>query len=398
LTAFGLSGMLGCMNMRNTEGRHGAGGGSRLPLRVLVSAGALMVSLLVAEVVLRVLDLPRFSAGHEETRRFMLTDERVDGMPVYLNYPGRITFTYADNPRGYFDSRNALHHEVNAAGFRGREFGVKSPSTSRIAFLGDSFTFGEGVRLEHTYPEVTARALRGEACNLGVGGYNTTQAVKLLKLIGLGLAPDAVVLGYVPNDAEPPLFDLDPATGQPVRRNREADIEAEGSPQRPPATTLCRLRVAQLVWRAWNGARLTRQTEAHYLSLYADGSEGWRESERALRELMGLCRENGIPCVVVMFPILHALSDRHPFAGIHHQVCAVVRAEGGHFVDLLPALKGTRASEFWVHATDQHPNERVHAIAGELVAEALRAVLGSSRQQSKAADRDRVETVPREPR
>jgi len=40
--------------------------------------------------------------------------------------------------------------------------------------------------------------------------------------------------------------------------------------------------------------------------------------------------------------------------------------------DVLPLLKGRDVSKLWVHPTDQHPNERVHAVAGKLVAEALR--------------------------
>ena len=89
-----------------------------------------------------------------------------------------------------------------------------------------------------------------------------------------------------------------------------------------------------------------------------------------------MCGESGIPCVVVMFPILHELSDRHPLADVHRQVGDAVRDAGAVFVDLLPLLKGRRAAGLWVHPSDQHPNEIVHRIAGAAVAEALAPLVG----------------------
>jgi hypothetical protein len=354
---------------------------SKISHRLLVLALGLLVSLVAAELVLRVIDQPRFPDAHTETRRFMMTDERVNGMPIYVNYPGEITFTYDDNPRGYFGPDNEVHHEVNPDGFRGRPFAAKPVGTRRLVFLGDSFTFGEGVRLEHTYAEVAAKYLSTpglpvEACNLGVGGYNTTQSANLLQAIGLGLKPDAVILGYVPNDAEPPLFEIDSVTGQPTRRNREALVEAEAAPRKPPSTLFCRLRFGQLIWRAKEQVRISRQTISYYRSLYEPEQDGWQESEKALHEIISVCQSNGVPCIVVMFPILTELSDDHPFKSVHEQVGEVVTEAGGVFVDLLPALEGRDAQKLWVHSTDQHPNERVHAIAGELIAGAIRA-LGS---------------------
>ena len=85
------------------------------------------------------------------------------------------------------------------------------------------------MRDEDTYPARTAALLqhehpsgspRFEAYNLGVCGYNTTQELALLEHLGLKLLPDCVVLGYVLNDAEPPLFEVDPSTNRFRRASR----------------------------------------------------------------------------------------------------------------------------------------------------------------------------------
>ena len=351
-------------------------GRPRLIPRVSLGLGAFLVALSIGEIGFRLLGWPRFPRPKTESVRFAFAKTEKGGQPFYVNHPGRITFRYDGNPRGYFDENNEVHHDVNPLGFRGPAFTVKADGGFRLVCLGDSFTFGEGVRNEHTYPEIAARSLRKDgrqtdACNLGVGGYNTTQSLDVLKRFGFDLQPDVVVLGYTLNDAEPPLFQIDPASGQPVRRDREKSIEAEAAPQEPPGAGLYRLRLAQAFWNARLQRKLARQTIDYYLSVNAPDGPGWLESERALREIVSQCRDRGIPCVVVMFPLLFELSEDYPFRDIHRRVGGVVAASGGQFIDLLPALTGRNPAELMVHPTDQHPNQKVHEIAGMLVAEEI---------------------------
>ena len=50
------------------------------------------------------------------------------------------------------------------------------------------------------------------------------------------------------------------------------------------------------------------------------------------------------------------------------KVAGEVKRSGGIFIDLFPVLKGKNARGLWVHPTDQHPGEKVHRIAAELIA------------------------------
>jgi lysophospholipase L1-like esterase len=353
---------------------------SRLLPRLLLSIGTFVVTLTVAEIGFRLADWPRFPEPHSEPVRFAFADVGEGSEPFYVNQPGRITFRYDGNPRGYFDELSEVHHDVNPLGFRGPAFIQKPEGTFRVVCLGDSFTFGEGVRNEDAYPEVAARLLRKrgrqtDACNLGVGGYNTTQSLGVLQRFGFDLEPDVVVLGYTINDAEPPLFQIDPASREPVRRDREMAIESEAAPQKPPATVLYRLRLAQAVWKVFHERNLTQQTLRYYRSVNDTSAPGWIESERALRDIIATCRERGIPCIVVLFPLLYELSDVYPFRAVHERVGEVVAGAGGEFIDLLPRLAGQNPAGLIVHPTDPHPNETVHALAGELVAEKIASLL-----------------------
>ena len=95
---------------------------------------------------------------------------------------------------------------VNALGLRGPERRVsKPPGTRRILLLGDSFAFGWGVEQEETFGARLERQLapRGgpvEVWSAAVPGWSTDQQYLYLRLRGLVLEPDLVLLAVGEND------------------------------------------------------------------------------------------------------------------------------------------------------------------------------------------------------
>jgi len=98
---------------------------------------------------------------------------------------------------------------INEAGFRGGPLpGAKPPGVYRIVALGDSFTFGYGVRERQAYPARLARRLNArtggrpgvEVVNLGVPGAGPLDYLWHLEHTGLALQPDLVVVGLFAND------------------------------------------------------------------------------------------------------------------------------------------------------------------------------------------------------
>jgi len=98
-----------------------------------------------------------------------------------------------------------IHYNLNSEGFRNREHNInKSNQTYRILIIGDSFTFGQGMRdIKQVYPSLLEKYLnensqkyKYEIINFGVPGYNSICKINLLKEKGLKYRPDIVIIQH----------------------------------------------------------------------------------------------------------------------------------------------------------------------------------------------------------
>lgn len=364
--------------------------------RLLKNSAVVLLGLLaglgLAEGALRVIGMPKFYRAHTLPAQPQFSMVGIDGRTLfYTNTPSAdITFVYDGNPRGYFDADNAVHQHTNSLGFRGAEFvTAKDSNAYRLVFLGDSFTFGEGVKDEDVYPQQLARLLgaqfparRFESYNFGVGGYNTSQSLYVLKKLALQFKPDAVVLGYTLNDAEPALFSADSSGNTVSRRAREASVFEGMSELPPPHSAVFRLRLVQLAWQVMGRRFATAQTITYYNQLYRDENPAWRETRSALQEFTRVCTASRIHCYVVIFPQLFRLGDDYPFSRPSILVQNELRSavpEAVTILDLFPALKGRKDADLWVHPTDPHPNEIVHQLVADQLLAAMAARIGGPR-------------------
>lgn len=241
---------------------------------------------------------------------------------------------------------------------------VRAPGTYRIAVFGDSFTLGWGVEasrvwvrvledlLQAASPQALPAGTRVETLNFGVGNFNTTQEVALLRSLGAAFSPDLVLVAAYVNDAEPL---------HPIRRRWLLEH-----------SYLAAFLVSRVRRLPFAGDRLDYVVS--YRALYRDGQPGWAAMRSAMRSLGAWSRQVRTPVAVVVLPDLRDLSDNYPFEAVHDSVTRLVRDAGLTPVDLLPALRGTApAGRLWVTPQDAHPNEEAH----RLIALAVRSALDS---------------------
>jgi lysophospholipase L1-like esterase len=248
---------------------------------------------------------------------------------------------------------------ISSQGLRDREYALDKPAGAvRILMVGDSLTFGWGAPAHDTTAARLAARLdegrgerRYEVINAGIGNTNTAMQVAYVEHRLLRFDPDLVLLNYFINDAEPTPTRM---RGLLIEHSYAA-VYLAGR-----IDVLRRTYLGRSDWREY------------YRGLYEDTQPGWLAAKSAIARLAAVCRERGIPLLVVNYPELHEL-DPYPFSRETGLVRAEADRHGLPFLDLLPAVRGVRPESLWVTPTDAHPNATAAERFAALIHAALRA-------------------------
>jgi lysophospholipase L1-like esterase len=118
-------------------------------------------------------------------------------------------------------TRWGLPIHINSAGYRDSEHALEKPlGTRRIAVIGDSITYGSGVRFEEVYHQklrdiLAASGTPYEVIAFNQGATSTDWAVQTYKNTASKYSPDVVILGFCLNDIED--YESPPATESNLR-------------------------------------------------------------------------------------------------------------------------------------------------------------------------------------
>jgi hypothetical protein len=265
----------------------------------------------------------------------------------------------------------ARHVRRNEFGFRDdREFPAKVPDgMRRIGFVGDSFTFGHGIKaVADRFSDRVARSLDaarpGEfvVSNIGElawGVPDVTAAVKAI-VVDRGRRIDLLVYTICLNDIE---GDEPASSDEYLRLGLHA-------PQFLPFRETYFL---NMLYFRIQQAQLP-EVRNYYSQLAASyGSAPWNGMQRKLDQLREFCQDRGIDLRVVIFPFLHNLGPEYPFTAAHEQLAEYFRQANVPCLDLLPTLLAHAGEGLTVNRFDAHPNERAHALAAEAIEKHLLA-------------------------
>ena len=328
--------------------------------------GGVLIAAVVGELAVRVLGLgePVYVPRRFEPGGKVPFARIPDGPITYLpNTTFASVYDPAGDARGYFGPEGRVTYRINGDGMRGPSVSVqKPPGTYRIVCLGDSLTFGEGVKYPDTYPARLRTNLaagwpdrRVEVLNAGVQAYGTVDARVYYELRCGQFQPDVVTIGFFLNDA------TDGA--ETIRQNEERTKEWKLSPLANVS------RIWEIVERSRHAARL--QDEYFETTRSSFQSNHWERCKSALRDMRRFSERRRFRFVVVVFPVFWGLDGNYPFEDIHNLIASLCRDEGLEHLDLLNTYRGLSASSLWVHPTDHHPNELAHALAATRIADHL---------------------------
>jgi lysophospholipase L1-like esterase len=307
-------------------------------------------------------------------------------MPVYLHPSDYFDdFYIPDDELGYVMKPNFRGHyvqdfedsfEFNAHGLRDREYGPAKPGSFRILAVGDSYTFGDGVRADQTWSKQLESSLRrrgiaAEVINAGTSGYGTLQYAKLARRLYPIYNPDMLIVMTTFND---PGNDLATSHGifPPLKIG-----------QHPFKRWLKRhSHLSMRIWLAYLQLAIPKfsfsEADDLYRQVDAEGEAGRRSRagfelfEKAVDDLIAQAREAGTRILFV------SSSDAdHPFTRYVMELC---RDRQAPFVDgFARVTSGESEVSMAGHTSAGHWSPEGHAEIGEVLAISIAESLDRSR-------------------
>lgn len=271
----------------------------------------------------------------------------------------------------YFTQRwGKKYVHLNKMGFRDHNFKLdKKGSAFRIAVVGDSFAFGQGIDEDERFSNLLEKKLNDasnvkfEVMNFGIPGAETIDEVKTLKKYVMKIHPDFVLLQWFINDFEghdksfrPKMIPLIPSF---TIRKYLVDHSA----------------LYYLISTEWDKFQEDYLKSYHYSNYMVKrfGNPQSEDSERVAREITSfitICKTHNVSLGVVLFPeLIEKMKDGYPFTFLHDRVDQICDKNNVPWLDLLPAYASfvRDYKKLWANRFDSHPGLLANRIAADLL-------------------------------
>ena len=257
---------------------------------------------------------------------------------------------------------------TNSRGLRDREYPLeKPPATFRVAVIGGSYTMPSGVALEDAYHSILEDRLNRESpgrshefINFGVGGYATKNKLATLRRKVLEYRPDLIL--FVLDGTK--LADETGTKRRFVPKERETNF------------------FQSFAWQLFLKSPLVASLSNDRESYLEKQRKSLAKLDGELQELAEISRAHSTPICVVEL-------DHDPSsARLAEAVGDLVRKNGLHFANTVPAFAGVRFRDSSVDPLDPHPNPAAHRIFAQALYDDLKrqALLGDAAPGDDEAD------------
>lgn len=268
----------------------------------------------------------------------------------------------------YLKSNNKFYKEKNALGTRGKYFEITSNHALRVAVLGDSLAYGQGVwPYTKRFPEQTLKLFQEkypnldlEIINLGVPGLNLPQYIRHVSTFVKALKPDFVLYQWYTNDMDSEM-EVQVYRAPPLISNQKLHIFLTENSV-----------LYFLIEQAWSQLRIRQGKQMNYTeylsSKFKDpASKDSIAARKLLNKLLDILDKEEIKHGIVLFPSFAYKMKDYPLDFLHNQVLDVCEERNLPCLDLRNAyskhdepLKG-----LWANTFDAHPGELAHKVAAE---------------------------------
>ena len=297
-----------------------------------------------------------------------VTDVQTNNEYFYRTRSGEVTFgaplrSWSEridpdlDVRGYYAKTDyRVEYDFDQYGARWLEAAAREPHGRAVVVLGDSFTYGSGLRYADSWVHQLERRLDagGDPTALydfAESGADSRRCLEIYEAVAPRLPHDEVLYGLHLNDL------VSFGTSNVIRN------EMLGTPFDRYS------RLVEFVLHRLN-ASIGRRLKLAYLTSPGVFDRGrFRKNFPAIEKLRRAAADRGARLRIVLLPVLIDL-EREGFRPVYDELSRRLTAEGIPVLDVTDSVLGRRESDLWILPVDQHPNE----VASALFAERLYAV------------------------
>jgi len=335
---------------------------------LLLALASLLAALALLEIALRIFPYEEHQANNEYLYR-QRTGEKQFLTPYHS---WRERFPPEFDSRGYYRrSGYTVDYSFDQHGARWATPTERPLLGATVLVVGDSFTYGSGVRFEDTWPQRTQESLRAAGfpatlLNFGKSGADAREALKVYRTVGQKIPHTALIYGLNLND----LLEFGASS---IIRNRLLDYPL-----------VRRSRLLEFAVKRVNASIIRKLRIRGLTSPAAFETRRFTENLRAIATMRAEAGKRGARFFTALLPTLIDLRAG-TFRPVYREILRRLEDMGISCIDLSGTVDGFDEQSLWIIPVDQHPNE----IANSLFAQALAGRILAQRQGLAGA-----ETVP----
>jgi GDSL-like Lipase/Acylhydrolase family len=277
------------------------------------------------------------------------------------------------------------HWKTNAEGYREKALDNFNPNSSKIVFLGDSYTAGHGI--DHLADRVSGIVQRQvpenyECINLGRNGMNTLDEIGQYST--LPVRPEIIVLGHVLNDVDYLLQTANPFLFRQFSNQNKTE-------QRLNALGRISFTFNFLYWhyKAHQNYRQVQKEQKEkqtaqpgitvndllkdvYEPVYNDSLLSIHIQN--LEKIYDRFRGDSVKYIIMLYPDLIDLTLRSNVVAVNRKLGLALKARGIAYIDLTPLAFRLPEKQRMVNNIDAHPSPRMNHLFADSLVQHLRGI------------------------